>query len=172
MTELQYAMLERWAAGDFEADFEGPPAPVPLDEMAVAHQPAALDLAALEGTAGTPFYPGIESWKIMRNPELYAAPLRMQRGVRPGDLTIGNALPWQADYLDCNDTWWPVQRPTHVTRDGRPLQRWAPPGWGGRSDHADYNAMVHHWWRLGFVVSHDGGASFVEVEREIEDGPG
>jgi hypothetical protein len=169
VTPLQYARLRKWADGDFEAD--GVPTFVPLDRLSVADQPAALDRAALEATCGTPFFPGIESWKITRERSLYAdAPLRMSAPVRPGDLTICNAVPWQADYLDCTDAWWPVQRPTEVTRNGVPAQSWAPLDWGEHAEVTEYGEMVRHWWQLGFVVSTDGGATYREVERELEGG--
>lgn len=177
LTPLQYARMRKWRDGAFVNDFVAGEPFTALDDMPVAARPAALDLGALEGTAGTPFYPGIESWLIARDAEIYAAPLRFAAAMKPGDLTIGNALPWQADYLDCSDTWWPVQRPMNVLRRtpaegvaeaGYALAEWAPAEWGGGGDHPDYNMMVRDWWRLGFVVSKDGGVTFAEVERAEE----
>jgi hypothetical protein len=140
---------------------------VPFDQVPVAQQPAALDRAALEGTAGTPFYPGIESWRILVSPGTYAAPMRIGNKTQPGDLTIGNALPWQADFLDCNDIWWPIQRPNEVSRDGQALQEWVPNSWINIQDNGDYHTMVLGWWELGFVVTHDDGNTYVEVERSV-----
>lgn len=166
VTVLQYALLKRWRDGDFEP--EAAPEYVPLDELDVRLQPAALDRAALESTAGTPFYPGIESWRITRDRDLYSdSPLRMSSGVTPGDLTIGNALPWQADFLDCIDAWWPVQRPSQVTREGEPLQPWVPPDWKENDETPVYSKMVQNWSGLGFVVSENDGASYEEVERSL-----
>ena len=164
VTPLQYAQLGRWRDGDFDAD--GVPAFVPLDKLELKQQPSALDRATLECTAGTPFYPGIESWRIMRPAELYAggSPLRLSAATQPGDLTIGNALPWQADFLDCNDIWWPVQRPNEVTRAGQPMQHWVPESWIPDEDDAHYGAMVEGWSRLGFVISRNRGATYEEVE--------
>lgn len=168
VTPLQYAQLREWASGNFESD--GVPGFVPLDQLDVARRPEALDRAALEATCGTPFFPGIESWGITRARALYAdAPLRMSGQTRPGDLTIGNAIPWQADYLDCIDAWWPVQRPNEVTRNGVPAQSWVPADWGEHAEVTQYGEMIRHWWQLGFVVSRDGGASYGEVERSLED---
>ncbi len=166
VTKLQYAQLDKWRQGDFEPD--GVPSFVPLENLEVDDRPAALDRAALEGTAGTPFYPGIESWRIMRNKQIYSAPLRIKSGVIPGDLSMGNALPWQADFLDCNDAWWPAQRPNYVIRNGVPLQSWEPKEWDAGSDHSKYNKMVEHWFDMGFITSHDNGASYVETERTLE----
>lgn len=168
VTPLQYAMLEKWCAGDFENDFRPGDPWVPLGQMAVADQPAALDRGALEGTAGTPLHPGIESWKIMRDPAIYAAPLRLDARTRPGDLTIGNALPWQADFLDCDDTWWPVQRPDYVIRNGTSAP-WIPDAWREGSDNPDYEQMVRQWWRLGMIASRDGGATFAEEDGSARD---
>ncbi len=169
VTPLQFAKLQAWRDGNFSAD--GVPEFVPLEQVAISQQPTMLDRAALEGTAGTPFYPGIESWRIMRPAGIYASgmPLRMARSTQPGDLTIGNALPWQADFLDCNDIWWPVQRPNEVTRDGQPAQLWVPNEWIPTEDTADYNKMVLGWWQLGFVVTNDDGATYVEVEGTAGD---
>ncbi len=165
LTPRQYHLFSQWRDGDFHVD--GVPAYVPLADLEIAEQPAALDHAAVEGSVGTPFYPGIESWRIVRSRDLYAdGPLRFAASTQPGDLTMGNALPWQADFLDCNDAWWPVQRPNQVTRDNVPLQPWVPPAWKAGEDDADYNAMVRSWWRLGFVVAKDSGARYVEVEGD------
>jgi hypothetical protein len=168
VTELQYAMLARWRDGDFDAD--GVPPYVPLQEMDMRRRPAALDRAALEGTAGAPFYPGIESWRIMASPACYVrtSVFRISGDVQPGDLTIGNALPWQGDFLDCSDIWWPVQRPNEVTRDGRPLQPWVPPAWIPDEDNPEFTQMVLNWWRLGFVVTRDG-STYEEVEGTAGD---
>ena len=169
-TPRQYALLRKWRDGDFDAD--GVPQYVPLDQLDVKLQPDALDRAALEGTVGSPYYPGIESWRIMKAADLYipGKPLRLRASTRPGDLTIGNALPWQADFLDCNDVWWPVQRPNEVTRNGQPLQWWVPAAWRPNEDYSDYSAMVNGWWELGFVVTRDNGETFVEDEGTADYG--
>jgi hypothetical protein len=167
VTPRQYSILQQWAAGNFVADGAPNPEFTPLESMPVAQQPAALDRGTLEATAGTPLYPGIESWRITRSPSLYAdQPLRMAATTQPGDLSMGNALPWQADFLDCNDIWWPVHRPNEVTRDGTPMQSWVPDAWipGGN---AIYSDMVAGWWQLGFIVTEDNGATYVEVERNL-----
>lgn len=169
-TPRQYAMLQKWRDGDFDTD--GIPEYVPLDKLDVKLQPDALDRAALEGTTGSPYYPGIESWRIMKPADLFVPgkPLRMRASTQPGDLTMGNALPWQADFLDCNDVWWPVQRPNEVTRNGKPLQWWVPVAWRPNEDYSDYAAMVTGWWELGFVVTKDNGATFEEDEGNADYG--
>ena len=163
-TKRQYAMLQKWRDGDFDAD--GIPQYVPLEKLEVKLQPDAMDRAALEGTTGSPYYPGIESWRIMKPAELFVPgkPLRMRANTQPGDLTIGNALPWQADFLDCNDLWWPIQRPNEVTRNGKPVQWWVPASWRPNEDYSDYDMSVTSWWELGFVISRDNGVTFAEDE--------
>jgi hypothetical protein len=169
-TRRQYALLQKWRDGDFDAD--GVPQYVPLEQLDVKLQPDALDRAALEGTTGSPYYPGIESWRIMKPAALFVPgkPLRMRANTQPGDLTIGNALPWQADFLDCNDVWWPVQRPNEVTRNGKPLQWWVPVAWRPNEDYSDYSAIVTGWWELGFIVTKDNGTTFVEDEGTADYG--
>jgi hypothetical protein len=81
---------------------------------------------------------------------------------------MGNALPWQADYLDCSDTWWPVQRPDQVTRDGQPLQSWTPLEWGGGGPDPKYGEMVKQWYGLGFIYSTDNGVTYEEYERSLD----
>lgn len=166
VTKLQYAMLEMWRDGNFVADADDAGKYVPLESLSVSERPSALDRAALDSTAGTPFYPGIESWRIMRQRNLYdAAPLRISSKALPGDLTMGNALPWQADYLDCLDTFWPFHRPNEVTRDAQPLQAWVPTKWEDNDDKGGFNKMVQYWSELGFVITSDDGASYAESER-------
>lgn len=168
VTKLQYLKLKEWRDGNFDPDPDGIYDYKPLSDYAVADQPAALDRAAVEGSTGSPFYPGIESWSIMANPAIYAAPMRIKSDVQPGDLTMGNALPWQADYLDCSDTWWPVQRPDEVLRDGKTLQSWTPVEWDGGGPDPDYGSMVQHWWGLGFVYTKDDGKTYAEYERSLD----
>ena len=40
------------------------------------------------------------------------------RILRPGDITPYMALPWQADFLECNETWWPIPRPDDLLDRG------------------------------------------------------
>ena len=46
---------------------------------------------------------------------LYAAAFRINSDWhRPGDITKYMCVPWQADFYDCKDTWWPAARPDDV----------------------------------------------------------
>ena len=50
--------------------------------------------------------------------------------------------------------------------------RGVPSDWDEFSENPKYNEMVKHWWELGFVISTNGGASYHETERDIEDTEG
>ncbi|MGI8988015.1 MAG: LodA/GoxA family CTQ-dependent oxidase [Bryobacteraceae bacterium] len=117
--ESRYAMLERWAAGDFDSDWD-PQAPPPpaLDKIAAADQPAALTRAALEYCVGGPFFPGIETTYTARYSDWYEEPYRLKEGkFEPGDMTKRMAVPWQADFFECQVHWWPAQRPDDVVNE-------------------------------------------------------
>lgn len=118
LSVAQYAVLEKWAAGDFDADWEPgkvtPPEPKPLEEYPVAEQPDALTRAALAAGVGGGFHPGIEITYICEHSNLYAAPFRFRDDLEPGAITKYMALPWQGDFYSCMQWWWPSQRPEAV----------------------------------------------------------
>jgi hypothetical protein len=178
LTPTQYAIMERWRDGHFDAPV---PVPVPGVFRPVAPDitPWGLDQAALESCVGGAFYPGIEAGWQMRHPELYVGPFRVGHGVpstyltdtetvRAGHFSRQMALPWQADFMDCKVeqddanrlwAWWPSQRPDDVreTPTG-PLKAWAH----GVSGH---EAMVALWAKLGFVMRDGTSPRFVEKDR-------
>lgn len=109
LTRTHYDVLQKWARGDFEADWTGAPAPSGVIT------PEGLDRAALEACAGGAFYPGIEGGWMLRNKGYYSEPFRFDHGkVSPGDVTKRMACPWQADFFECQLHWWPAQRPDDV----------------------------------------------------------
>ena len=113
----QHALLARWAAGDFAADWpgpQGPPAMPTLQELPLQDQPHALVKAALERCVGGGFHPGIEITYIIEHSELFAEPLRFKPDLPPGDITKYMALPWHGDFFSCHLYWWPAQRPESV----------------------------------------------------------
>jgi len=161
LTRYQYTMMEKWADGDFNSDWVGPPEEFDFDSIQLKDQPAALDEAALRGCIGGPFFPGIESTFLMANSLTYEAPYRIDRNHQAGYLTELMALPWQADYRDCGQLWWPAQRPVSVkTLNGSFLSFSRTSGGGDMS----YSDIVKHWNDLGFIVEDDHG-EFVETER-------
>jgi L-Lysine epsilon oxidase N-terminal/L-lysine epsilon oxidase C-terminal domain/Iron-containing redox enzyme len=204
VTPRQYRRLELWADGAFMA-----PAPE-MREGAGSEPPAApptpadLDRAALASCVGGGFYPGIEMSRLIKNPAYYRADsfspgdrYRLDLGNKnlyPGALTERMAVPWQADFAECENFWWPAQRPDHVVTEqdferarpdqedppgpcldtlAYPRQRWAR-GIGDRprtSSSSQPGAwmkhdMVDRWKDLGFVVPRDASGYPVWVETE------
>jgi hypothetical protein len=106
-------------------------------------------------------------------------PFRINAQLPPGAITASMAVPWQADFNDCNiengADWWPGQRPNQVRRGQEPHAEWVPPAWNakGRPPHQD---MVDKWAQLGFVVAKavdnptasEEAVEYVEDERSVE----
>lgn len=116
VTKAVYSLLQRWANGEFESDWPGQaPQATAFEMLPLALQPAALDRASLEFCVGGAFFPGIEITYIARYPELYAEPFRFDaKKLIPGEITRRMAVPWQADFYECQVHWWPAQRPDDV----------------------------------------------------------
>lgn len=172
LTNYQMAHIENWVRGNFEADWTGSaPAPTPFDEIPVARQAWALCEAALEACVGGPFYPGIEgTYDIARAATYHPEPnLRREFRINPdhpaGFLTEKMALPWQADFADCANHWWPSQRPDDVTTKTGQRVRWDRDIVGTRRN-AHLN-MVDFWSQLGFVVRDPATGKFVEDDRTL-----
>jgi L-Lysine epsilon oxidase N-terminal/L-lysine epsilon oxidase C-terminal domain/von Willebrand factor type A domain len=159
LTRQQYDHMQRWSAGTFAADWVGVPSPQ------ADLTPDGLDRAALEACVGGAFYPGIEAGGLpgpanrpIVDPTKYAEPFRLDHAVlKPGDLTYVMALPWQNDFYQCGDNWWPVPRPNYVNRGGVANQVFI----GGVV--VGGQGMVDNWHKLGFVVRQAAG--LVEVDR-------
>ena len=169
LTNEQFAHMQRWKDNNYANDWAGPPAP----EANVT--PDGLDRAALQACVGGSFYPGIEAGGLPQSasgeyPGLaaesrpictasnYAEAFRLDHAkLSAGHITAAMALPWQADFNQCNDNWWPVPRPDQVIRNGASGQGWTSGIVGNEKD------MVQKWNRLGFVVKQ--GNEHVEAER-------
>ena len=158
LTTTQYGHMQRWHDNNFTNDWVGVPAP----EATVS--PSGMDRAALEACVGGAFFPGIEAGgrSDAERPMLvisnYAEPLRLSHGaVSAGDLTLVMALPWQADFFDCGDNWWPVPRPDYAIPQGTSTAQDWDRTLGDEMD------MVNKWSTLGFVVRQ--GSQHVEVDR-------
>ncbi|MDQ3898274.1 MAG: LodA/GoxA family CTQ-dependent oxidase [Actinomycetota bacterium] len=164
-TPTQYAVLQRWAAGQFTGDLGHPP----VDDEIL---PDALDRVSLEACSGGPFYPGIEVGGIMGEATTYGEAFRVDAASHaPGQLTAGNAVPWQADFLACSVDareqlgWWPAQRPYQVFPrvEAETSEFWHRGVTG-------FRGMVKEWHELGVVVEAegpDGTTMFVESERRL-----
>ncbi len=110
----QYRKFKEWKDGNFEPGDK--PTYPPLERITDPDkQVEALQRGALEPCVGGAFYPGIEVSWIVQKKELYADAFRIDSGrIKAGDLTKNLALPWQADFYDCKDNWWPSARPDDV----------------------------------------------------------
>ena len=169
----QYKRMELWAKGKFDPDWSGAePLPTPLDNLPDKDRPQALDRAALEACVGGPFFPGIEASRLMLVETTYdkQRPFRINASLPPATLTAGMAVPWQADFNDCNSSegadWWPGQRPNEVRRSQNPND--PPANW--TPDHWKLTDMVKNWSKLGFVVEKTvaNKVAFVEDERSAD----
>jgi hypothetical protein len=129
VSATQYAILQRWAAGEFVADWDLPrKVPRSIDEVPLAEQPAMLDRAALDFCLADAFHPGCEMTWPMRHLTLYDKPFRIRirpagtpqpdygatldqattlslagplYAQGPGDINRWMGLPWQADTAFC-----------------------------------------------------------------------
>jgi L-Lysine epsilon oxidase N-terminal/L-lysine epsilon oxidase C-terminal domain len=156
--------LEQWRDGEFHtgADDPEPPALTAAEE---------LDRAALEACVGANFFPGIEGGLTLRDKALYAEPFRLDTKntakVYPGCVTEVMALPWQADFYDCDEGhWWPSQRPDIALLDPNKVPDSQAP-WVDPID--SHESMVANFSRLGFIVPAKNAAGnevFVEAERD------
>ena len=171
LTTTQYKAMQAWASGDFVNDLGRP---ADCDELL----PDALTRVALQSCVGAALYPGVEvNGYIMNFPERFIAgdPFRISHeAVRPGEVTQYNAVPWQADFLYCSWEeerglmprrlgWWPAQRPDDVFAHlgAAAMVPWA------RGLGTDYQDMIDHWDRLGFVTDQGSQATFfAEQERD------
>jgi hypothetical protein len=170
LTETQLALLQEWAAGDCEADYD--PAQEPprrLDDLLVADQPAMLDRAALDYCLADAFHPGCEMTWPMRHATLYMAPFRIAHAEHgwiepdygagliqdtlslpdgplgaqlPGGLTRWMAVPWQTDTASCRSGYQKTYDP------------YVPTFWPARVPNqvltrADYNIVMDESHPLG-----------------------
>jgi L-Lysine epsilon oxidase N-terminal/L-lysine epsilon oxidase C-terminal domain len=129
LTPMQLKMLDHWANGEFDDDYD--PARQPhrrIEDVPLAEQPAMLDRASLEFCLADAFHPGCEMTWPMRQKTMYMAPFRLQHaadmkadpsygaaftpdmvglpdgplfGQVPGGVTRWMAVPWQADTASC-----------------------------------------------------------------------
>ena len=157
LCEWQYYYLEKWSRGLFFNDWNGSPV------QSSAITPGGIDKSALENCVGGPFYPGIEAGWYVRDLHKFSEPFRLSHSLlSAGDITKQMALPWQADFFDCQQddelAWWPAQRPDKVFIDDTPhMHTWT------RGHVKDYQTMVQNWYKLGFVIKKDD--MYVESER-------
>jgi hypothetical protein len=125
VTKRQYDAVKLWADGQFDGfvffdklqEALKAAQPKRLEDLPVAQQPFALTKGALLACVGAPFYPGIEMTAISRSKLIYKAAFELSDKLEAGDVTKWMALPWQADFYECSDHWWPAQRPDMVVSE-------------------------------------------------------
>jgi hypothetical protein len=127
VTKRQYETLQLWAENkftgfssveDLRAELAKRAASQkPLEDLPLTEQPFALTSAAIVACVGGPFYPGIEITSISRSKHFYESAFEVAADIEPGDVTKWMALPWQADFYECNTYWWPAQRPDAVVSE-------------------------------------------------------
>lgn len=139
LTATQLALLDRWAVGDFIADYD-PDAkpPAHIDDVPLAEQPAMLDRAALEFCLADAFHPGCEMTWPVRHATMYSEPYRWRHrspenpepnygstltsaealsyngplfAQFPGAITRWMAIPWQTDTASCRSGYDPQYDP-------------------------------------------------------------
>src|SRR5204863_464259 len=135
---------------------------------------------------GAPFFPGIELTYICENSDFWAELGRPDwRNMEPGDVIRHMALPWQADFSECNHRWWPVARPDDIVTEAQyedVLRNYDPTLDGplqavlaGRTEWARGipqvspgldNGMVAHWSEFGFIVPRTVHGDTVYVETD------
>ncbi|MEQ1910931.1 MAG: LodA/GoxA family CTQ-dependent oxidase [Vicinamibacterales bacterium] len=171
LTPYQFAHLQHWVRGDFVNDWPGAePKPMAFEKIPVARQPHALNEAALEACVGGPFFPGIEATYDMARITTYRTESHLRHEFRidpslpAGSLTEKMALPWQADFADCGESWWPSQRPVSVTTEGGASDEWSR-GIDNPNEATRHRNMVAFWSCLAFIVRDDATGTFREQDR-------
>ncbi|ESZ51706.1 hypothetical protein X731_03770 [Mesorhizobium sp. L2C054A000] len=156
--------VKQWIEGDFISDLNDPDPPIAV--------PDELDRAALDACVGNNFFPGIEGSINLRDKDIYARPFRLDPTnlgkVYPGCLTEIMAVPWQADFRDCDGgVWWPSQRPDIAMTNANDVPA-SQAAWEDPIPEGDHQGMVDNVLRLGFIVPEQAGGStaFVEADRD------
>lgn len=129
LSDCQLAMLEQWAMGDFDADYD--PKRIPpseIDQVPLERQGEVLTKAALDFCLADAFHPGCEMTWPVRATTMYMEPFRFAHvldgwvapqlgevltsdavtipngplyGQVPGGITRWMAVPWQTDSASC-----------------------------------------------------------------------
>jgi hypothetical protein len=83
----------------------------------------------------------------------------------PGSLTQQMAIPWQADFYYCMDSWWPTARPDEVFVATDKVEEWSR---GVEVVDGNIVDMINKWSNLGMIVPKEieDETFFVEQERE------
>ncbi|MEP0985073.1 LodA/GoxA family CTQ-dependent oxidase [Ekhidna sp.] len=153
LRDWQTQYLDQWVQGNFEMNQESKP------------QHEEIVRSALDGTVGQGFLPGIEAGILLLASNIYSTPFdfRFAHNVlKPGWITAQMAQPWQADFLKCNDRWWPTQRPDFAPDANGNLNLWLEEG----TTHRDL-AENQYAMKLGVITPRPTPE---DPERQVEEG--
>ncbi len=160
LTDTQKSHLTRWEDGNFASDWVGVP------PVAAAATADSLTQAALLGTAGQGFFPGIEAGLIVTDPTIYLNPFDFRidpTKLVAGDMTALMAQPWQADFLKCQGVWWPSQRPDLAPQSNNSFKMWA------RIQNQDsgitHQNLIDHVMQFGMIASTNVAGVEVCIEQ-------
>jgi hypothetical protein len=160
MPDFMRTYVDQWVGGTFVSDLGAVDPPVPVPEQ--------LDRAALDTCVGNNFFPGIEASINLRDKDIYARPFRLDHTnagkVYPGCLSEIMAVPWQADFMDCDaGQWWPSQRPDIAMTAAANIPG-SQAGWADPI--GDHQGMVDQFQQLGFIVPVKQGGQIVYAEAD------
>jgi hypothetical protein len=80
-----------------------------------------------------------------------------------GKLTKDLAVPWFADYIACDESFWPTSRLSIVQKENGPAYNWIP----HPEANTDDASLIAYWTKLGFVRRQDDDA-FDDTETKFE----
>ncbi|MGD9530093.1 MAG: LodA/GoxA family CTQ-dependent oxidase [Pseudonocardia sp.] len=176
LPRLIHGWMGSWAAGTLDDVTRFPPATVTDID-----RPELMDMAAMRSMLGGSFLPGLEvgrdagrwrNWQADWGVRLGHVDVRIT--AEPGTLTRGLAVPWQADFVACNQDWWPASRPDRTTSipddpstpdDDRVFKTWMSHP-GGEINTGD--ELITHWAGLGFVRK-TGGPVYAPDDQYLDD---
>jgi hypothetical protein len=125
------------------------------------YAPAFLDMASMGRMLGGSFLPGIEvgreggkatNWSFVHGGTIYFPDIRFHPqgkapGHKAGTLTKDLAIPWFADYIGCEEDFWPTSRPQVVYQNNGLAYSWL-----SKSEHTTTEpAFRDYWKKLGFI---------------------
>lgn len=112
-------------------------------------------------------FPAIEVTHSLYNKEYYDyKPFSINHRLAPGKLAQHMAVPWQADFYFCTDSWWPAVRPDEVSVAVDKVEEWSR---GVKVIDGDIVDMTNKWSKLGIVVPQDieNESFYLEQERGV-----
>jgi hypothetical protein len=155
------------------------------------HAPALIDMAYAGSMLGGSFLPGIEAgremaiatnWTMLHGgsddfPDIRLKPCTKVEEHLSGRFTKDLAIPWQKDFIACDEAFWPTSRPGKVNEGAAELVDWeinvgdySPPAETTDAEKLQGETIYfnRYWKDLGFV-KREAGNKF--VNREVNRPP-